>query len=210
MKHNTCLPWMAVICGLLLSLQGCQSQAADTVTLSKLLVHPGCGSACWQGIEPEKTTVDELVQILEENNIEYARNDIGFKTEEFVWNIEENDLLWPETRKASYDMHAYLTNYSEVDEIRVLQVGFAAVNLCVSTVVDSFGTPDEIVETAVLNLLYYEKDLVFFADKQSGRVKSFQIHSGENLQLNYSDLPEINISDFQEMISHDCVDQFSD
>lgn len=210
MKHNTCLPWMVVICGLLLSLQGCRSQPADIVTLSELLMPPGCESACWQGIEPEKTTVDELVQTLEENNIEYARNDIGFKTEEFVWNIEENDLLWPETRKASYDMHAYVTDYPEVDEIKVLQVGFAAVSLCVSTIVDVFGVPDEIEESADLSLLYYEKGLVFYSDKQLDRVKSFQMRSGENLRLSFTNPSEIDASDFQEMISQDCVDQFSD
>jgi hypothetical protein len=209
MNKKKCSLWTAIICGLLLILPGCDSQPAANITLPELLSHPGCNSSCWQGIEPEITNREQLLQYLEENNIEYTTTPGTPVTnaEYFYWSIGNLPL--------SSDGEVILVDVAiYVPTNRVADISIGRIDLCVSTVIRDYGLPRSVsLYDSSYVLAYPSQQLMFFADVQLAKVYSFDIRSQQLIEEDfvtrtYPPIPQDG-STIENLISEDCVDQFS-
>jgi hypothetical protein len=209
MTEKKCSLWTAIICGLLLILPGCDSQPAANITLPELLSHLGCNSSCWQGIEPEITSREQILQYLEENNIEYTTipGTPATDAEYFYWSVG-NSPLSSDDEMVLVDVAIYVpTN-------RVGRVSFGQIDLCVSTVIRDYGLPTSVrSDGSSYTLAYPSQRLLFLADGQLAKVYSFAIRpqlviEEEYVTSAYPPAPQDG-STIENLISEDCVDQFS-
>ncbi len=195
---------LLALIGMMMLLSACSQ--SNQPELQDFLSDDDCSASCWNGIQPGQTTVDELVQILDENNIEYVQNAM-FLDQQLTFSLDTDNPLWPDN--ITPEMDIIISDYLDPDNNSVLLVRYVKVNVCLSTIAEVFGLPDKVITSSTnATLVYYDEGMEFFSNKQGSAAKTIQLRSPDNLRLSYEDSPTMSLEHFEEMITQDCEDNF--
>jgi hypothetical protein len=175
------------------------------VTLQGLLSQPGCSASCWDGIEAEITTYDELIDLLDESNVAFTKSVI-LDAETYHWKLSPDHPL---SRPEEPAIVAVAASPSE-GIVGFVHVG--NINLCVSTVIREYGIPDTLVESSPTTyvLQYPDSHLIFTADNDLRRVYNFYIRSPEVIKTSFGIYPLIeDQAEIESLVAGDCTDAFT-
>lgn len=157
--------------------------------LRSLFLSPDCVRACYKGIEPEVTTIDEAEAILSQEGISYRKNDIV----DGHFELYVDDISLP---RDFFSRSFFSLSYTEDNHDKIWQIWFIDFKVHYSLVIEAFGSPDQIVDGRLydpsfnsFDFVYFSKGLYFNFDSETGISDDFRIVASRHQVLRKEDDP---------------------
>ena len=159
---------------------------------------PECSNPCWLGIEVGVSDREFVVDVLEQNNINYVANG------DYTYNLylEGNPSpLWRDMSEPLGDIHVF-------DDV-AFPLSFS-LNLCPRTIVETYGIPEVADNETSLELIYPDYGMSFWLDIETGRVRSVILYTLDYIDKNIPFSERQSWENFSDILFDDyCTDALS-
>lgn len=172
-------------------------------TLRGVFQNEDCMTSCWQGIEPSVTEKETVERLLDDTGIDYETTMTIVENDTFVWDLDDSSLL-------VFDEDGSVA--VEFDAMGMVQrISLTPIGICVSSVVDAFGTPTIVNQHEnFIELFYPEDGLSFFVNTQvSPRIRLMFLTSQEFVERFSEGGLAITWEEVESSLLTDCDDNFS-
>jgi hypothetical protein len=156
-----------------------------------------CTNPCWLGIEVGVSDRQIVETMLEDHGISYSPNG------QYTYNIfldGNPSPLWQDVARPAADIHL------SGDTVSLMTF---AVNLCASTILDTYGSPQVVTEGPTLLLLYPDYGLNFLLNTSTQRVDGVLLYTLDYIDQYFPPSERQDWTNFAGLFSGKCTDSLS-
>jgi DNA-binding CsgD family transcriptional regulator/tRNA A-37 threonylcarbamoyl transferase component Bud32 len=188
------LPFSLLLFHLIDSDNHIPSQQGSSDVLRLTFFDVSCTNPCWLGIEVGISDRQFVEAILKAHDISYSPNG------PFTYNVSlkgEPSPLWQGVANPAADIHLSGDTVSLVT---------FAVNLCASTILETYGSPQVVTEGPTLFLLYPDYGLNFLLDTNTQRVDGALLYPLDYIDQTFPPSERQDWTNFADLFSGRCTD----